>query len=149
VAFQQHADERMQEVQVLWRGLERERIDRVAAPAEAKFEVPASKECRQLPVAVAEIEDDGERVVLLRMRCQKVDQEALAGASCAQDERVADVFDVQIERVRRVVRRLEYGKRLSAKVTAGTLAWIQREQEAQVRRVRLEDGKPAEIVSAV
>ena len=64
-------------------------------------------ERRELPIAVAEIEDDRQRVVLLRVRDQEVEQEALAAAGGAEDERVADVLDVQIEAVRRLVRRLE------------------------------------------
>src|SRR5262249_46145010 len=114
-----------------------------------KFEVPASKQRRQLPVAVAEIEDDREWVVLLRMRRQKVDQEALSGAGCAKDECVADVLDVQIEGVRRVVRGLEYGEGLPTKMTAGAFAGVEREQEAQIRGVRLEDREASEIVSGI
>src|SRR5262249_49558835 len=100
-------------------------------------------------VAVAEIQDNGERVVLLRMRGQKVDEKTLAAAGRAQHERVPDVFDVEIERVGRMVRRLEDGERLSTKMAAGALAGIQSEQEAEIRGVRLKDGESSQIVSAV
>ena len=63
---------------------------------------------------MAEIEDDGQRVVLLRVRHEEVQQEALAAARRAEHQRVADVLDVQVEGVRRVVRRLEDGERLRA-----------------------------------
>src|SRR3954453_8277709 len=47
------------------------------------------------------------------------------------------------------MRGLEYRECLSAKVAAGSLARVEREQEAHVRSVRLEDGESAQIVSAV
>ena len=56
---------------------------------------------------------------------------------------------VQVERVRRVMRGLEYRECLAAKVAAGSLARVEREQEAHIRSVRLEDSESAQIVSAV
>ena len=61
VAFQQHTDERVQEVQVLRRRLERERIDRDAVLPEAEFEVAPAEQRRQLPIAVPEVEHDRQR----------------------------------------------------------------------------------------
>ena len=75
------------------------------------FEIAAAEQRRQLPIAVTEVEDDGLRRVLLRVRDQEVQQKALAAAGRAEDERVADVLDVQVEGVRRAVRRLEDGER--------------------------------------
>ena len=99
---------------MLGRRLERERVDRHVSVPQADLQIAAAEERGQLPVAVAEIEDDGERVVLLRVRHQEVQQEALAAAGGAQDERVPDVLDVQVEGVRRLVRRLEHRQRLLA-----------------------------------
>src|SRR6478609_5737414 len=56
---------------------------------------------------------------------------------------------MQVEPVRRVMGGLEYSECLSAKVAAGSLAGVEREQEAHIRSVRLEDGESAQIVSAV
>ena len=61
VAFEQHAHERVQEVQVLGRRLERERVDRDAVLPEAELQIAPAEQRRQLPVAVPEIEDDGQR----------------------------------------------------------------------------------------
>ena len=149
IAFKQHADERMQEVQMLRRRLEREGIDRVVPGTETDFEVASSEQRRQLAVAVAQIQDDRERVVLLRVRREEIGQEALPAAGRTQDERVPHVLDVQVERVRRVMRGFEYRECLAAKVAAGSLARVEREQEAQIRSVRLQDSEPAQIVSAV
>src|SRR5262249_52590649 len=141
IALEQYADERMQEVEVFGCWLERKRVDRVSSTAQAQFEVVPSEQRRQLAVAAAQIEDDGERVVLLRVRREEVDEEALPAAGRPQHEGVSDVFDVEIEGVGRVMWRLEYRERIAAKVTADALAGVEREQEAQIRGVRLEDGE--------
>jgi hypothetical protein len=62
---------------------------------------------------------------------------------------VPDILNVEVEGVRRMMRRLEYGEGLAAKMTTGPLAGVEREEEAQIRRVRLEDGESSQIVSAV
>ena len=80
---------------------------------------------------------------------EEVEQKALAAAGRAEDERVADVLDVQVEGVRRVVRRLEDGERLASQMGAHRVAVIQREQEAQVGEIRLEQRQPPEVVRAV
>ena len=67
---------------------------------------------RQLAVAVTDVEDDGLRRVLLRVRDQEVQQKALAASGRPKDEGVADVLDVQVEGVRRLVGRLEDRQRL-------------------------------------
>ena len=74
---------------------------------QAQREVAAVEERRELPIAVPEIEDDRQRVVLLGVHHQEVQQEALAAAGGAEDERVTDVVHVQIEVVRRLVLGLE------------------------------------------
>src|SRR4051812_17922086 len=122
---------------MLRRRLEREGIDRVVAGTETHFEVAASKQSRELAVAVAEVEDDRERVVLLRVRRDEIGQEALPAAGRTQNERVSHVLHVQVERVCRVMRGLEYRECLAAKVAAGPLARVEGEQEAHIRSVRL------------
>ena len=76
------------------RRLERKGINRVVVAAEADLEVATSEQRRQLPVAVPEIQDHREGVVLLGMRREEVDEEALAAACRSEHERVSDVFDV-------------------------------------------------------
>ena len=73
-------------------GSQSERVDGDALLPKAQFQVAAVEQRRQLPVAVPEVEDDGERVVLLRVRDQEVEQEALAAARRAEHQRVADVL---------------------------------------------------------
>ena len=148
-AFEQHADERVEEVQVLRRRVERERVDADVLVTQAQREVAAVEERRELPVAVPEIEDDRQRVVLLRVHHQEVQQEALAAAGRAEHERVPDVVDVQVEVVRRLVLGLEDRQRLRVQVRTARLARVQREEEAQVGVVRFEQRQATEVVRAV
>ena len=134
---------------MLRRRLERERVDRHLLVPQAEFEVAPSQQRGQLSVAVAEIEDDGQRLVLLRVRDEEVQEKALAAARGAQHQRVPDVLDVQVERVRRLVRRLEDGQRLALEVGAHAFALIEREQEAQIRGIRFQQRQPPQVVRAV
>src|SRR5207237_5125794 len=94
-------------------------------------------------------EDDRQRVVLLGVRHEEIDQKALAAARRAQDERVADVLHVQIECVRGMVRRLEGGERLALEMGTNTIALIEREQKAQVRQVRFEQSDAPHVGGAL
>src|SRR5262249_37362235 len=139
-----------QEVKMAGRRLKRKGMDRVVVTAaEADFKITAPKQSRQLAVAVPEIQDDRERVVLLRMGREEIDQEALPAAGRTEDERVPHVLDVQIERIRRVVRGLEYRECLATEVAADALARVEREQKAQIRGIGLQNGESAQVVSAV
>ena len=79
LAFEEHARERVEEVQLVGGRLaDVERVDRDALLAEAELKVPALEQPGELSVAVTEIEDDGERVVLLQVRDEDIEKEALA-----------------------------------------------------------------------
>ena len=129
--------------------LQRERVDRHAVLAEAHLHVAASQKRRQLSVAVPEIQDDGQRRVLLGMRHQEVQQEALPAPCGSEHERVPDVLDMQVEGVWCVVRRLEDRERFLAQVRTDPFALVAREQEAHVRKVRFEQRDPSQVVRAV
>src|SRR6185295_17157323 len=101
----------------------------------------------QLAVAVTDVEDDGLRRVLLGVRNQEVQQKALGTSRRSKDESVADVLNVEVERVRRPVGSLESGERLPTQVGTNRVAVIQREQETQISDIGLEQREPAEVVS--
>ena len=130
--FQQHAHERVQEMQMLRRGVERERVDRDVRLSQPDFQIASPQQGRELAVAVPEIKDDRQRVVLLGVGHEEVDQEALPAAGRAEHERVPDVLDVQVECVRRVVGRFKEGERLAPQMGASVFATFEREQETQV-----------------
>jgi hypothetical protein len=101
------------------------------------LEVAAAKQCGELSIAVPEIKDHGERLVLLRVRNDEVQQKTLAAAGRTQYERMPNVLDVKIERIRCVVRRLEDRQSLSLKVCVDSISLVEGENEAQVGRIRL------------
>ena len=148
-ALEQHPHKGVEEVQVLRCRFEREWIDPNVALPETELEIAAFEQRRELSIAVAKVEDDGQRVVLLRVHHQEVQQEALAAAGGAEHEGVADVLHVQIEVIRCLVARLEDGERLGVQMGAARLAAIEREQKAQIRVVRFEERQPPEVVGAV
>ena len=112
--LQEHAHEREQEVQVLRGRLEAERVDGEGAVRQAHPPDAAAEQRGQLLVAPAEVEDDRDGVVLLRVREDEVQQERLAAPGRAQDERVADIVVVQVPEVRRLVLGLEDREALAA-----------------------------------
>ena len=147
--FQQHADERVEKVQVLRRRVERERVDAHVLVTQAQRQVAAVEERRELPVAVPEIEDDRQRVVLLGVHHQEVQQEALPAARRAEHERVSDIVDMQVEVVRRLVLGLQDRQGLRVQVRTARLAGVQGEEEAQVGIVRFEQRQTTEVVRTV
>src|ERR1700730_15828549 len=139
----------MQEMQVLLSRVERKGVDGHVALTQPDLQVAALQERRKLSVAVSEIENDRQGVVLLRVRDQEVDEKALPGSGGAQDQRVTDVLHVQVERVRRLVRRLKDGQRVLTEMGADPIALIEGEQKTKVRKVRLQHREPSRVVSAV
>src|SRR5262249_38419645 len=89
VAFQEHSNKGMEEVQVLGRRLQREGVDSDAMLPQPNFQVSSAEERRQLAVAVAHIEDDCLRHVFLRVRDQEVEQKTLTASGRTEHEHVA------------------------------------------------------------
>src|SRR5713226_8441022 len=126
--------------------VERKGVNRHVALTKSDLEVSTLQECGELAIAVPEIEDDGQRVVLLRVRDQEVDEEALAAPGGPKDQRMTHVLHVQVERVRRVVRRLEDGQRFLMEMRADPFALIEGEQKTEIREVGLQQREPAQVV---
>lgn len=149
-AFEQHANEGVEEVQVLGCWIEGERVDRHGVLPQPDLHVAAVQQRGELPIAVTEVEYDRLwRVVLLGVRDQEVEQEALPAAGRSQHQRVTDVLHVQVEGVGRLVRRLEHRKRLAPQMRADGGPLVPGEQETHVGQVRLEEREPTQVVRAV
>src|SRR5215813_9014187 len=95
VRFHQDFREAKQEMQILGGGRERERIDREWAFFNAYRKISAVKEPGQIFVAGAQVKDVRERRVLLKMRQEKIQQEALSAAARAKDGRVGNILIMQ------------------------------------------------------
>src|SRR5689334_17550150 len=103
VRFHQDFREAKQEMQVLWRGRQRERIDRERAFINAHLKVSAVKKPGQIFVAAAQIKDACARPIFLKMGKEKIHQEALAAAARPKNGRVGDILIVQVQKKGRLV----------------------------------------------
>src|SRR4051794_29851822 len=136
-------------MQVLGRRLELERIDCHLAVAQTEFEIAPAQQCGELSVAVSQIQNDRQRRILLCMRDAEVHKEGLAAARRAEYQRVSHVLDMQVEEVRRAVRRLEDCQRLLLQVWADTFTLIESEDKAQIRGVGLQKRQPSQVVNTI
>ena len=148
--LQEHPHERKQEMQMLRGGVQTERIDREVAVREADAPGAAAQQRRELVIAPAHIEDRGDRVVLLRMHDEEVHEERLPRPRRPGHQRVPDIVDVQVPEIRRLMGGLKDREILAAvEVRARPLAGVEREEEAEVGDVRVEERQPPQIVRAV
>ena len=148
--FQQYAHERVEKVQVLGCVRQGKRVNREPVGVEPQLEIAATQRGGELAVAVPEVENYGPGFVLLGVRDQEVQEEALPAPGRAEHERVPDIVDVEVEVVRRVVTRLKDGQGLAPpELRARLLPLVEAEEKAQIRAVGLEEREPAQVVRAV
>ena len=127
-----------------------ERIDRELRMGETDAPGAAPELAHEPLVAAAEIEDHRERVVLLRVGDEKVEQERLAGPGGALHERVPDIVVMEVPEIRRLMLGFKHRQtRSPSEVRAGPRASVQREEKAQIGDIRIQQRQPAEIVRAV
>ena len=88
---------------------------------------------------------DGSRSVVLT----EAVPDSVNSVEIADLEIQLDVLDVQVERVRCVVRCFKDRQSLSLKVCVDSLTLIDCEDEAQVGRIRLQQRQPPEVVRTV
>ena len=110
------------------------------------LEVGAAEELRDAPEAAPEVEEEGVGAVLLGVRGEEVEEEALPGAGLPEDERVGDVLGVEVEVVERLVLGLEEGQVLVAQVSVPGLALREREDEGEVGGVAVGQEEPPQVV---
>ena len=117
VALDQHAEEAEEELQVFLGLRQRERIDGEVARLLAGVQVRAAEDRRKRLEAAADIEDEGQRRVLLRILQQKIRQIRLPTTRHPEDQRVGNLAVMQVQKVRRAVVGFEHGQVLRAEMT--------------------------------
>ncbi len=132
VALDQHAEEAEEELQVLFARFKRERIDGEVARLLANVQVRAAEDRRQRLEAAADVEDERQRRILLRILQDEVAEVDFAGARHSEDERVGNFAVVQVEEVRRAVVGFKHGKVLRAEMRVRLLAGQDRKQKREV-----------------
>src|SRR5208282_2611806 len=145
VALNQHTEEAEQELQVLFRLWQRERIDSEIARLLADIQVRAAEDRGQRLEAAADIEDEGQRRVFLCILQQEIGQIGLPTACHPEDQRVRNLPVMQIQEVRCAVVGFEHGQVLGAEICIRLLAGKDRKQERQVGVVRVEQIQLAKV----
>ena len=85
----------------------------------------AAEEIRQLLIPTAEVENQRDGVVLLRVGDDEVQKERLAASRGAEDECVPDVRVMQIPVIRRVLGGVKHGQAFAVgEVRAGGMATV-------------------------
>ena len=114
LAFDQYAKKRIEELQIVARRLKRERVDREVPRFVTNVQVRTAENAGQRLKAAADIEDVGERLVLLRVLQNEICEKTLARASGTQNERVGDIAVVQIQVIRSGMVGFKHGEVLRA-----------------------------------
>src|SRR4051794_29947997 len=136
-------------MQVLGRRPESEGVDGHIAASKPELQETAAKQGGELAVALSQVEDDSRRLVLLRVRHQKVQQEALAAAGGTEDDGMAHVVDVEVEVERRLLTGFKDAQRLVPQLRTRRVSAVQSEQETQVGAICFEQRQSADVVRAV
>ena len=129
VTFDQRAEERKQELQVLFCPRKRERIDGEVARLATDIQIAAAEYRRQRLEAAADIENESERLILLRILEQKATEVRFAAARHAKNQCVGDLSVMEIEKVGCGIVRFKNGQILGAQVLVPPVSLKDREQE--------------------
>src|SRR5271156_1781449 len=145
VTLNEHAEEAEEKLQVLFGLWQGERVDCEVARFLPHIEIRALKYRRKRLEAAADIKDESQRLVLLRVLQQKNAKIGLATACHAENQGMGNVACVQVEEVGRAVVGFDDCEVLRAEVRVGLFAWKDRKQERQVGVVRVQQVQLAEV----
>ena len=141
----EHTEEAKEELQVLLGRRQRKRIDGEVPRLLADVEIRSAEDRRQRLEAAADIEDVGQRRVLLCVLEKKVAEIRFATARSAQNECVRHFAVVQIQEVGRAVVGFKHRQIFRAEVRVRLLARQDGEQKRQVGVVGVQQIQPAEV----
>src|SRR5207249_11876697 len=135
VGLHEDLQECEEKVQVLGRWPQAEGVDRERPLLEADWQIGAAKEQGDVFVAAAKVKDAGDRLVLLQVCQEEIQQKTFAAARRAEDGGVSDVLVVEIEKVRRADLCFEDRQVFRSDVRVLALTCIQRVRKRQIRVV--------------
>src|SRR5580692_4901707 len=145
VTLNEHAEKAEEKLQVLFGLRQREWVDGEVPRFLTHIEIRALEYRRKRLEAAADIEDEGQRLVLLRVLQQKIAEIRLATACHSENQRMGNVAGVQVEEVRRAVVCFEHRPVLRAEMLVRLLAGKDRKQKRQVGIVRVQHVQLAEV----
>src|SRR5581483_2787478 len=136
-------------MEMLLRRAEGKRVDRERLLLDADGEIATAKEPGEALVPTTEVEDHGERLVLLCVGQQEVQKERLPASGGPEEKRMRHVLVVKVQVVRRPVLGLEDGQVLAIQVRVAYRAGFRREDEREIRVVGVDKVRAAKVVGSV
>src|SRR5579859_6041269 len=148
-ALKQHLYKQSQEIEVLLRGRERERVDSEVRRIDANPHVGATEEVCEALEAPAQVKDERPRFVFLEIGDEKVQKERFASTCAPENHGVGHVVMMEIEKVRRVVVRFEDRQIFLTEMPVLRLATVEGEEKRIIGVVGIEKIKRPEVKQVV
>ena len=145
IALDEHTEEAEEKLQVLFGLRQRERVDGEVPRLLADIQVRAAKDRRERLEAAADVEDECQRRILLRVLQDEVAKIRFASSGHPEDQRVGNFAVMQVEKVRRAVVGFKRGQVLRTEMRVRLLAGQDRKQKGQVGIVCIQQVQLAEI----
>src|SRR5271166_1392383 len=145
VTLNEHAEEAEEKLQVLFGLRQRERVDGEVPRFLTHIEIrPLEYRCKRLEAA-ADIEDEGQRLVLLCVLQQKNAKIGLATTAHPENKGVGNFAFMQVEIVWRTVVGFEHSQVLRAEMRVRLLAGKDRKQKRQIGVIRVQQIQLAKV----
>src|SRR5271165_6732903 len=145
VTLNEHAEEAEEKLQVLFGLRQRERVDGEVPRFLTHIEIRALEYRRKRLKAAADIKDESQRVVFLRVLQQKNTEIGLATTAHPENKGVGNVAGVQVEIVGRAVVGFEHSQILGAEMRVRLLAGKDRKQKRQIGVIRVQQIQLAKV----
>src|ERR1700691_2182656 len=145
VTLNEHAEKAEEKLQVLFGLRQREGVDSEVPRFLTHIEIRALEYRRKGLEAAADIEDEGQRIVLLRVLQQKNAEIGLATAAHPENKSVGNVAGMEVEIVGRAVVGFEHSQVLRAEMRVRLLAGKDRKQKRQIGVICVQQIQLAEV----
>ena len=145
----QDLQEEREEIEIFLGRWQRERIDLEIFGFQANANIRAAKELREAFEASAQIEDEGVRIVFLKIGDEEIEQETFAGAGSPKNHGVGHIAVVEIQVVRRVVIGLQDREIFLAQMGVAGLATVKGEEKREIRVVGVEQIQGTQVEDVV
>src|SRR5580692_2873480 len=149
VTLNEYSEEAEEKLQVLFGLRQREGVDGEVPRFLTHIEIRALEYRRKRLEAAADIEDEGQRLVLLSVLQQKNAQIRLATTAHPENKGVGNFAGMQVEIVWRAVVGFEHSQVLRAEMRVGLLAGKDRKQKRQIGVIRVQQIQLAEVEGIV
>src|SRR5580658_9510353 len=145
VTLNEHAEEAEEKLQVLFGLWQGERVDGEVPRFLTHIEIRALEYRRKRLEAAADIKDESQRFVLLRVMKQKHAEIALATTAHPENQGVGNIAGMQVEIVWRAVVGFEHSQVLCAQMHVRLLAGEDRKQKRQIGVIRVQQIQLAKV----